>query len=87
MFKIKDEFLTLYEHSFDDVDIWVGGIFETGDAPGELFRAIISDQFQRIRDGDRFWYQNKNNEYVIVHCTKISALYISMFIISSVNCL
>ncbi|XP_025152426.1 dual oxidase 2 [Harpegnathos saltator] len=59
--EIKNEFLKLY-NSFDDVDIWVGGILETGDTPGELFREIIRDQFQRIRDGDRFWYKNLNNE-------------------------
>ena len=23
--------------------------------PGELFKAIIMDQFTRIRDADRFW--------------------------------
>ncbi|XP_014476938.1 PREDICTED: dual oxidase 2-like isoform X2 [Dinoponera quadriceps] len=59
--KIKDNFLDLYNNSFDNVDIWVGGILETGDGPGELFQAIISDQFQRIRDGDRFWYKNLDN--------------------------
>ncbi|XP_029667919.1 dual oxidase 2-like, partial [Formica exsecta] len=59
---IRDEFLRLYNNSFDDVDIWVGGILETGDGPGELFQSIISDQFQRIRDGDRFWYQNFDNK-------------------------
>jgi dual oxidase len=50
------------------VDIWVGGILETGDGPGELFEKIISDQFQRIRDGDRFWYKNLDNKYVITKC-------------------
>ncbi|KMQ98401.1 dual oxidase 2 [Lasius niger] len=59
---IRDEFLRLYNNSFDDVDIWVGGILETGDGPGPLFQNIISDQFQRIRDGDRFWYKNFDNK-------------------------
>ncbi|XP_024892800.1 dual oxidase 2-like [Temnothorax curvispinosus] len=58
---IREEFLRLYNNSFDDVDVWVGGILETGDGPGELFQRIIRDQFQRIRDGDRFWYNNTAN--------------------------
>ncbi|XP_078052427.1 dual oxidase-like isoform X2 [Augochlora pura] len=59
--KIKNKFMELYKNSFDDVDIWVGGILETDNGPGELFQAIIIDQFQRIRAGDRFWYKNINN--------------------------
>ncbi|KAL2743176.1 dual oxidase 2-like [Vespula maculifrons] len=51
----------LYNNSVDDIDVWVGGILETRDNPGELFRAIIIDQFERIRTGDRFWYKNLNN--------------------------
>ncbi|XP_008543644.1 dual oxidase isoform X1 [Microplitis demolitor] len=57
----KVKFLRLYNHSFDDIDIWIGGIFETEDGPGELFRTIIADQFERIRNGDRFWFENENN--------------------------
>jgi len=49
------------------VDVWVGGILETGDGPGELFQKIILDQFQRIRDGDRFWYNNTANGWVIAN--------------------
>lgn len=47
--------------SWDNIDTWVGGILETGDNPGELFSAIIKDQFRRIRDADRFWFENKAN--------------------------
>lgn len=48
----------LYGNSTDDVDMWVGGLLETTDRPGELFQTIIRDQFRRIRDGDRFWFEN-----------------------------
>ncbi|XP_046745897.1 dual oxidase 1-like [Diprion similis] len=53
--------LRLYKGKFDDIDLWVGGIMETHNGPGELFQRIIKDQFRRIRDGDRFWYNNKKN--------------------------
>ncbi|MEZ5944458.1 MAG: peroxidase family protein [Planctomycetaceae bacterium] len=47
--------------SVDNVDVWVGGLAEDhvpGSSMGELFTAVIADQFSRIRAGDRFWYQN-----------------------------
>ncbi|MCA9245061.1 MAG: PEP-CTERM sorting domain-containing protein [Phycisphaerales bacterium] len=45
----------------DNIDAWVGGLAEdhvAGGSVGELFRAVILDQFERLRDGDRFWYEN-----------------------------
>ena len=48
----------LYNQS-NNIDIWVGGMMESGkNGPGPLFRTVILDQFLRIRDGDRFWYEN-----------------------------
>ncbi|KAF4527482.1 hypothetical protein B566_EDAN014120 [Ephemera danica] len=47
---------------YDRIDVWVGGLLETGDSPGELFSAIIRDQFTRIRDADRFWFENTKNK-------------------------
>jgi peroxidase len=44
----------------DDVDFWVGGLVEPhvpGAQVGETFFTILRDQFQRTRDGDRFWYE------------------------------
>ncbi|XP_069693033.1 dual oxidase-like [Periplaneta americana] len=57
----KENFKKLHKNRLDNVDTWVGGILETNKGPGELFTAIIKDQFTRIRDGDRFWFENKNN--------------------------
>jgi hypothetical protein len=47
--------------SIDDMDLWVVGLSEDhvlGGLVGETFRIILIDQFARLRDGDRFWYQN-----------------------------
>ena len=53
--KLKD----LYG-SVDAIDLWIGGLSEDhlpGSSVGPAFQRIIADQFERIRDGDRFWYQ------------------------------
>ncbi|MHC4876272.1 MAG: peroxidase family protein [Planctomycetota bacterium] len=50
----------------DDIDVWVGGLAEDhvpGSSVGELFQTILVDQFERLRDGDRFWYQNTLNQW------------------------
>jgi hypothetical protein len=44
----------------DHMDAWVGCLAEDtvpGALIGELARAVLVDQFERLRDGDRFWYQ------------------------------
>jgi peroxidase len=46
----------------DKIDLWVGGLAEKhlpGSSFGPLFTRIIADQFQRLRDGDRFWYERE----------------------------
>ncbi len=43
-----------------DMDVWSAGLAEepvNGGLVGELFSAILLDQFLSLRDGDRFWYQ------------------------------
>ncbi|MEN9564699.1 MAG: hypothetical protein RIR73_2943 [Chloroflexota bacterium] len=45
----------------DNIDLWIGGLAEDhlpNSSMGETFTAIIVDQFVRLRDGDRFWYQS-----------------------------
>ena len=45
----------------NNIDLWVGLMAEdhteTGSL-GETATTIIADQFERLRDGDRFWYEN-----------------------------
>ncbi len=54
-------FASVY-NSIDDVDLWIGGLAEAhvnGGLVGETFNAILTDQFTRSRDGDRFFYQSQ----------------------------
>lgn len=54
--KLEDVYGTV-----DSIDLWVGGLAEdhvVGASMGATFQAIITDQFTRLRDGDRFWYQS-----------------------------
>ena len=47
--------------SIDKLDPWVGMLCEDhapGAGVGETIKAVLVDQFERLRDGDRFWYQN-----------------------------
>ena len=45
----------------NNIDLWVGLLAEDhqrGSSLGETASTIIADQFERLRDGDRLWYQN-----------------------------
>uniref|UniRef100_A0AAY4B981 Eosinophil peroxidase n=1 Tax=Denticeps clupeoides TaxID=299321 RepID=A0AAY4B981_9TELE len=45
----------------DNIDVWLGGVsepFVPGGRVGPLFACLISLQFQRIRQGDRLWWEN-----------------------------
>ncbi|MCM2369003.1 peroxidase family protein [Aporhodopirellula aestuarii] len=45
----------------NNIDLWVGLMAEDhvdGASVGELTGTIIADQFERTRDGDRFYYEN-----------------------------
>ncbi|XP_061554436.1 eosinophil peroxidase [Phycodurus eques] len=44
-----------------NIDVWLGGVaepFVRGGRVGPLFACIIATQFQRVRQGDRLWYEN-----------------------------
>ncbi len=49
----------------EDVDLLVGLFAEDAVAPsgaGETTQAIVGEQFERLRDADRFWFENKRKD-------------------------
>lgn len=51
---------TLYA-SVEDIDVWTGGVSEIpveGGSVGPLLACIAGRQFQALKMGDRFWYEN-----------------------------
>ena len=53
--------LTRAYDDIDNLDLWTAALAEdhvAGAMVGETLQTIISDQFSRLRDGDRFWYEN-----------------------------
>uniref|UniRef100_A0AAQ5YZA5 Eosinophil peroxidase n=1 Tax=Amphiprion ocellaris TaxID=80972 RepID=A0AAQ5YZA5_AMPOC len=45
----------------DNIDLWLGGVsepFVRGGRVGPLFACLIATQFQKIREGDRFWWEH-----------------------------
>lgn len=47
--------------SVHNIDVWVGGILEDqveNGKVGPLFQCLLLEQFSRLREGDRFWYEN-----------------------------
>ncbi|HEY2762039.1 MAG TPA: peroxidase family protein, partial [Pirellulales bacterium] len=58
---IQAKLKSLYGGDINKVELFVAGIAEdhaAGSSVGPTFGAIIANQFQRTRDGDRLWYQN-----------------------------
>ncbi|XP_047402153.1 lactoperoxidase isoform X1 [Sciurus carolinensis] len=58
--RLARKLLDLYKTP-DNIDIWIGAIAEPlveRGRVGPLLACLLGQQFQRIRDGDRFWWEN-----------------------------
>ncbi|XP_048087442.1 eosinophil peroxidase-like isoform X1 [Alosa alosa] len=58
--ELASDLLDLYG-TVDNIDVWLGGVaepFVDGGRVGPLFACIIARQFQKIRQGDRLWWEN-----------------------------
>lgn len=76
--KLQKALEKVYEN-ISNIDPWIGGLAEDfhGQANvGELIFIVLKDQFERLRDGDRFWYENdpafNNADRAILKSTKLS---------------
>lgn len=57
---VRDKLERLYG-SVHNIDVWVAGVLEEqveGGKIGPLFKCLLVEQFKRLRDGDRLWYEN-----------------------------
>lgn len=60
LFQVVEKIKYLYK-SVDDIDIYIGILGEwpvKGGILGPVGSCIIADQFTRLKDGDRFFYEN-----------------------------
>ena len=56
---VRERLASVYD-SVDEIDPWVGGLAEdpvNGGLVGELIFTVVKRQFERLRDGDRYWYE------------------------------
>ncbi|XP_044923603.1 dual oxidase 2 isoform X1 [Mustela putorius furo] len=51
----------LYNQDLSRLELLPGGLLESHGDPGPLFSTIVLDQFVRLRDGDRYWFENTGN--------------------------
>ncbi|KAB0406802.1 hypothetical protein E2I00_011336, partial [Balaenoptera physalus] len=51
----------LYNQDLSRLELLPGGLLESYGDPGPLFSTIVVDQFVRLRDGDRYWFENSRN--------------------------
>lgn len=51
----------LYNGDVSKLELFPGGLLESVSGPGPVFSAILLEQFERIRNGDRFWFENRQN--------------------------
>ncbi|GMI09344.1 hypothetical protein TrVE_jg759 [Triparma verrucosa] len=63
--EVAEKMKSLYNNKIDNIDLFVGGLAEDkvpGGNLGPTFGTIIKTQFELLRDGDRFYFENNAND-------------------------
>ncbi|XP_068594955.1 eosinophil peroxidase-like isoform X1 [Brachionichthys hirsutus] len=58
--KLAEKLIALYGTP-ENIDVWLGGVAEPfvhGGRVGPLFACLIATQFEKVRNGDRLWWEN-----------------------------
>ncbi|KFO29689.1 Dual oxidase 1 [Fukomys damarensis] len=59
--KVLEATAALYHQDLSRLELLPGGLLESHGDPGPLFSTVVLDQFVRLRDGDRYWFENTRN--------------------------
>ncbi|XP_053317809.1 dual oxidase 2-like isoform X2 [Spea bombifrons] len=59
--EIREQLVSLYKNDIDQLELIPGVLLDVKGGHGELVSNIILEQFYRLRDGDRFWFENEGN--------------------------
>jgi hypothetical protein len=66
--EVAQQLLDLYG-TFDNIDLWIAGMAEKNykdSLLGETFTVAMAEQFNRIRNADRLWYENLTENFTDV---------------------
>ncbi|XP_003791842.1 dual oxidase 1 [Otolemur garnettii] len=58
---VLEAIAVLYNQDLSRLELLPGGLLESHGDPGPLFSTIVLNQFVRLRDGDRYWFENIKN--------------------------
>ena len=61
LLQVLEATAALYNQDLSRLELLPGGLLESHGDPGPLFSTIVLDQFVRLRDGDRYWFENSKN--------------------------
>ncbi|XP_048472995.1 dual oxidase 1-like [Rhincodon typus] len=59
--ELFDKLAAMYSNDISKLELLVGVFLESDGVSNRLFPMLIKEQFERIRDGDRFWFENTKN--------------------------